>query len=275
MHSGTERHLLLLGLVGVAGLVGLISCGAGEAARAPAFTLTAGLGDADLGLDFDDLVVGQQVTGTVNRGTAEVRIAVVTNHGGHLDGTADLDGRRGVRTPAFVPEGPVPGAALVVRPVLGQSDPLDPGLRDFEVSIDFESDVPTAGQPRDDGDNLVQRGRYGQAGQFKLQIDHGRPSCRMAGTGGEVLVAADDVVEPQQWYRLTCIRAAHAVTLVLDELGSDEPPQQWHVAQDPGDISFSGAPLSIAAKVTDAGRLDPGSVDQFHGTIDRVLVDIR
>ena len=268
-------------------LVVLLAIGAagGCAASGDAVTPTAappsrppakGLATMDLGLGFDQVVVpGDMVPGTTNEGTAAVDVTVVTQAGGRLTWTPGRTGGSAIRTPAYAAEGPVPAAALVVRTDASAPDPLDPGTGDFLVAVDFRADAATAGRPEDDGDNLVQRGRYGQPAQLKLQLDHGIPSCRLAGSLGEVLVRDSRPVTPDRLYRLTCTRTGPTVRMRLVDLDGAVDPRELTVAGDPGAINFDHAPLSIGAKVSDRGRIALGSSDQFHGTIDRVVVDVR
>lgn len=261
----------------------LAGCGDGEGAGeggavAPQASPAAAErpGEADLMLGFEQVVVpGDVVPGTVSQGTADVSVSVVTANGGALLWADAADGGVAVSTPAFAPEGTIPAAALVVRPVGGDPDPLDPGTADFALGADFRADPAQRGRAGDDGDNLLQRGRFGEPAQYKIQLDHGVPSCRIAGTGGEVVVEADGPVVPDRWYRTTCRRAGGAVRLrLLDLEDASAKPREWVVKTDPGDVSLAGIPLSVGAKVSDDGRLDPAGFDQFHGTIDRVYVDV-
>ncbi|GAA1510063.1 hypothetical protein [Nocardioides humi] len=266
-----RRALVLLVLAAASG------CGVSDGATLqPRAERTPDLSDVDLGLGFAGVVVpGDVVPGAANEGTATVSIVVATAGGGRLTWAPGRDGGTAIRTPAYAPDGPVPAAALVVWPDPSVPDPLDPGTGDFEVSVDFRADPATAGRPGDDGDNLVQRGRFGEPAQLKIQVDHGLPSCRLAGTLGEALVKADGPVEPDRWYRLTCLRSGPSVRLRLEDLDAAGAPREWVVDSDPGAITFAHIPLSIGAKVTAGGRIATDSVDQFHGTIDRVLVDVR
>jgi len=263
----------------VAGAAGGCAAQRGAATTVPAGQQGAGLEDVDLGLDFDRAVVpGDVVPGAVNAGTAAVTIHVATAGGGRLTWAQGRTRGMAVRTPSYAPDGAVPAAALVVWPGPGSPgapDPLDPGADPVEISVDLRADPAAAGRPGDDGDNLVQRGRFGETAQIKIQLDHDVPSCRMAGSLGAVVVTADRPVTPDRWYRLSCLRSGAAVRLRLVDLEGDAPPQDWVVARDPGTIALAGVPLSIAAKVGESGRIDPDSVDQFHGTIDRVVVDVR
>ncbi|TNM36355.1 hypothetical protein FHP29_19575 [Nocardioides albidus] len=266
-----RRLVVLLLTIGAAG-----GCAMGDDTATAAHRARAqDLRGVDLGLGFDHVVVpGDLVPGAANDGTATVDVSVVTAGGGRLTWTPGRTGGTAVRTPAYAAEGTVPAAALVVRTDPTTPDPFDPGAADLVVGVDFRADAATAGRPADDGDNLVQRGRYGEPAQLKLQLDHGVPSCRLAGTLGEVLVRGDQPVTPDRWYRLTCTRSGPSVRMELEDLEGSAPPQTWLGAGDPGAMVFDHAPLSIGAKVTVRGRLAGGSADQFHGTIDRVVVDV-
>lgn len=258
------------------GAAGGCAVSGGAAPHPSAGRPAKGLAKVDLGLAFDQVVVpGDMVPGTVNDGSAAVDVTVVTQGGGRLTWTPGRTGGSAIRTPAYAAEGPVPAAALVVRTDPSVPDPLDPGTGDFLVAVDFRADPATAGRPEDDGDNLVQRGRFGQPAQLKIQLDHGIPSCRLAGTLGEVLVEAERPVAPNHWYRLTCTRTGRSAQMRLVDLETSAAPQEWTVAGDPGAINFDHVPLSIGAKAADRGRIAEGSADQFHGTIDRVVVDVR
>lgn len=278
-HARRGVVLLTLGALGACSGCSSDRGAAISAPSAPRASAWPSGGEPDgqnLALDFDRVVVpGDPVPGATNQGTAKVRIEVVTSGGGRLTW---IDGRAGgaaIRTPAYTPTGPVRTAVMVIWPDLGQPDTLSPGTHDFTFGIDFRADPPTQGRPGDDGDNLLQRGRFDGKAQYKLQIDHNYPSCRIVGTQGQVLVKAKKQVAPDHWYRLTCTRQAGQVQMELDDLQDGAPPQKWVVAQDPGDLSFQREPISIAGKIGVSGRLALGSVDQFSGELDDVHVDVR
>lgn len=230
----------------------------------------------DVAFDFDAPVVPGDVVPRVRSvGTARVHTTVVTARGGELTWTHDRGQGWAVRTPAARPEGAVEAAAIVVWPDPADADALQPGSRPVVLQVDFRVDAPAPSRPGDDGDNLVQWGRYGDRAQLKLQLDHGTPSCRVAGSGGVVLVAAKRTVTSDRWYRLSCSVTKGEVTMRLTDLDAGGEPLEWVRHADPGELRFGRVPLSIAAKVGASGELDRNSVDQFSGTIDRVVVDIR
>ena len=230
-----------------------------------------GLADAELVLRFDDVAVpGDAVPTVTNDGDVPATISVATFGGGRLTWAEGWEGG-GVRTPAYGPAAGAPAAALVAEPT---ADALQPREHDFTLGVDFSSDGSVRGRSGDDGDNLVQRGRFDGRAQLKLQLDHGVPSCRLAGADGAVVVSAGEAVMPRRWYRLTCERAAGLVLLRLKDLESDQSVGEWREDADPGDIRFGDVPVAVGAKVSDSGRIDPAGTDQFHGVIDRVYIDI-
>lgn len=247
-----------------------------EVAAHPEVGARVEVSDVELVLSFDHPVVpGDEAPGATNDGNSQVTVSVVTSSGGRLVWTAGATEGGAVRTPSYTPTGLVRGAAIVVRPGRGAPDSLSPGTADFEFGLDLWADPAQAGREGDDGDNLIQRGRFDQTSQFKLQVDHGIPACRLAGSGGAVVVQADRGVRPERWYRLTCSRIGGTVRMDLVDLSGLEEPEHWSVVADLGELTFTDVPLSIAAKLNSTGRIDPVSADQFHGIIDQVFVDVH
>lgn len=269
-------------VAGCLALLALVACGGQGTPPATADAagdgpVTDDVADAELVLLFDDVAVpGDAVPAVHNVGRAHVQLRVVTANGGTLAWAEGLGAGMALRTPPFAPEGPVPAAALLATTTAGDDDPLSPGRRAFTLAVDVAADPPEAGRPDDDGDNLVQRGRYGEGlAQYKLQLDHGVPSCRIAGTEGVAELAAPDPVTPGGWYRLTCTRTADQVRLVVLDLEAGSQVLVDEVAEvDVGDVVLDGVPVSVGAKADDGGRLDLAGLDQFHGVIDRVVIDV-
>jgi hypothetical protein len=149
---------------------------------------------------------------------------------------------------------------------------LDPGRRAFAVSVVF--------QPGDrvfdgtDSPNIVQKGRYNSAGQWKLQLiarDGGRVQCRMKGTDGAVLVTStvSRVVADDRWHKASCARRDRAVVVVVDGVRTVRRVSVGRVA--------SAAPLSVANKSPAAasdqlrGRVDSLAIAQGKGALQRTL----
>lgn len=268
----------------LAGLLGLSACAGGttspgaEPVAATEEPARPDLALVDVAFDFDEGgVVDDVVPTATNRGVASIEVEVTTAGGGLLLWTRGAGGPadHAVRTPAYAATGDVPAAAIVVRPLPGAESDLDPGTADVVLGADFQVDERRTEREEDDGDNLVQRGRDGDPAQLKIQVDHGVPSCRVVGRDADVVVAAEDEVLPDHWYRVTCTRSVDGVTLVvLDLEREDAEPAEWNSRTDPGALWFGAAPLSVGAKVTEDGLIDPSSVDQFNGVIDRVVFDV-
>lgn len=250
----------------------LAACAEAPGAPTAGAVRDSGLGDAEIVLRFDEPAVpGDAVPTATNDGSVEVEVEATGASGGRLEWTIGREGGA-IRTPAFDDAEGTPTAALVAWP--RRAGALDPGRRAFTAGVDFVADRPDRGRPGDNGANLLQLGRFDDASQVKLQIDHGVPSCRLAGTGGAVVVAAARPVEADRWYRLTCRRAAGRVVLELTDLEADGVPSAWEKRADPGDLRFGRVPMSVGAKVAADGEIDVAGSDQFHGVIDRVFVDV-
>ena len=114
-------------------------------------------------------------------------------------------GGHAARFPAYTGTEPSPEALIVAKAKeAGALDPLD---QDFRFGASFMLDAESSGSKADNGDNLVQRGSFASPGQFKIQIDHEVPSCRILGDEGEVFVKAGMAISPEVWYAVTCQRA--------------------------------------------------------------------
>lgn len=214
----------------------------------------------------------------VNGGRARLQIAVVSADGGTVGATEGRTASEGqaVRFPPTDPTAPAPRAVIQVTNV-DASDRLSPGDRRFEYGTDFTLDAASADlDPAsiDDGDNLVQRGRYDDVTQYKLEIDHRQPICRVKGRGGEVTVVAGIQVEPDRWYRARCIRDRSKVTVSVSSWNADGSlaTRTFSKAGATGDMTTDAAsvPLSVGGKLGGSGIA--GDADQFNGRLDNTYV---
>lgn len=190
--------------------------------------------------------------------TGEARVGTAPD----LDGVAAAFGRgTGVAALAVLPR--EPGA-------------LDPGSRRFRLGADVLADPGTGGD--DPGANVVQRGLYDGGAQFKLQLDDGVPSCRVAGDSGEVLVEGDPLLTGR-WYRLLCDRDRARVTLHVAELEDAGPTgwRSWTATGATGALSFdeTAGPLAVGAKLNAAGEVVADAPDAFHGLVDHVVFEME
>lgn len=172
------------------------------------------------------------------------------------------------------------GNLAAVR-LTSKSGALDVEDRDFSIGADVRLSDEAESSEQDNGDNVVQRGLYGSTGQYKVQLDNGRPSCRISGQLGSVIVKSEVPVEPDTWYRLACRREGKTVTLFVAPVdsGQSENPTQWETVQvvgRTGRVKFvqDDRYLSIGAKINRQGTIVRNSPDQFNGGIGRVFLAI-
>jgi hypothetical protein len=230
-------------------------------------------------LDFDDgaTPVGAILPTVPNSGTAVVHDELVTVGGGRVRRVEGLDGGYAARFPAF-DEGDPAGALLLLRP-LGERDVLSPGNADFGLGADVMLDAQTASHDEastDVGDIVLQRGFALDPVQLKLQVDGGRPSCRVAGAGGEAVAKADATLDPDRWYRVACERRGDELTIrwqALDD--AEDPGTTTTVTARTGSVDFPrGVPMTVGGKSDQDGRAVLSSSDQFNGALDNVWFDV-
>jgi hypothetical protein len=223
-------------------------------------------------LTFVDVKPGDVVTSLTNAGDLPVTVDVVSLGGGELRG--ERGPRRGaVRLPEW--DSSDPAHAVLRMRGTGPDDVLSPDERDFAFGADFNLDATSSGTPADNGDNLIQRGLFEGPGQYKIQVDHGKLSCRVSGLDGEVLTRIEQKIEPGTWYRARCTRRGDTVTLMMAELLPDFELGEWRLASDTGSIGEvvmpRHTPMSVGGKLATDGTIFPGSTDQLNGVVDRIM----
>lgn len=231
-----------------------------------------------LDLDFEgSFTAPGAVVGRVeSRGSEPVTITVATSAGGRITRARGFDSASALRFPAYSP-GPTPAAVVLVRGT-DADDLLSPGERPFLFGADVDLDAVSSGSPTDNGDNVVQRGLSAEDAQYKLQLDHGTPSCRVAGTAGVAFVAAPAPVQRGSWYRLTCRRSADTLTLVVRRLDESGPgaEQTTTVRAPTGSVRMdAGVPVSIGGKVAANGEITTSATDQLNGLVDNVRLELE
>lgn len=260
-------------------VVGLVATACASSPDAVARPVKADGPVREVDFDFEHEAAdhGAIIPGVTNAGIARVTTSVATAGGGRAVLADGVEGGYGLRFPVFVAGTSSPAAAVVVRAV-GSPDVLSPGSSDFRFGADFALDSLSDGADPDNGNNLVQRGLTADTTQYKLQVDHGVPSCRVAGAAGAAFVAAETTVIPGQWYRAACLRSGERLELtVLSWVGTHWGPAQVTTVLAPtGRVDFdaSGAPMSIGAKVDADGSLLVSSSDQFNGVVDNVHFEV-
>jgi len=224
-------------------------------------------------LDFESGPrAGQTVETVTNEGTEQVDVVVVDSDSAGVESVEGPDGGHAVRFPAYTGEPAAPAAVLVAA--AAKTGPLSPGERDFAFGATFELDPESSGSEADDGDNLLQRGSFSDPGQYKIQLDKGVPSCRVAGDAGDVLVEADEAVDPGTWYSVSCEREGSEVTLTVAPYADPDDRESWRASGPTGTLTFADQPFSVGGKVAPSGA-PVASADQFNGAVDDVFLRIE
>jgi hypothetical protein len=112
----------------------------------------------------------------------------------------------------------------------------NPGTSNFAMGLVFTTrSVPSQGY----SGNLMQKGRFGDAGQVKLQlvpVGQGTVNCRVKGTAGARMITSDVNVDNGAWHTAVCWRDGNTVGLSVDGVVTS---LDW----DPGSIANSGTLL--------------------------------
>jgi hypothetical protein len=209
-----------------------------------------------------------------NSGVAPVAAVVVASDGGRAVRVAREGGGWAARLPTFAAQESPPRAVIRVDGAAA-TDWFNPQWRDFRFGAAFNLDEVSQGSQSDDGDNLVQRGLYGDGAQFKLQIDDREPTCSVTGDEGAVVAKADRV-EAGQWYRARCVREGDEVTIRVTKLTADGAfdVESATARGTIGSVDFdANVPLSVGGKLDASGDLVRSSGDQFNGVVDNVYYD--
>jgi hypothetical protein len=239
-------------------------------------------------LSFGDATVGQPLATVTNAGTlaAETRQSVVTLNGGSLTVGGSVPGQgTSADFPAFSASSTGRRAIIKVTNS-GTTDRLAPGTARFEFGADVVIDATNASGASgstDNGNNVIQRGLYNDASQFKLQVDARRPSCRIKGSSGAVEVTSRTNLTPDtQWYRLTCVRTVGSpndtVTLQVTPIAADGARGTTVSDARSGPVGRAayaiGIPLSVGGKLKSNGTVNSSASDQFNGRIDNAVLRI-
>lgn len=213
---------------------------------------------AELWLSFDDEQAG--FDGSPEYGDAQgglIAGQVVTANGGEVRVVAGAAGRGdALEFPDVCDDSSGCPRAMVEVP----ADPaLDPGDRAFSygASVRLPADRTAIGS------NIVQSGRYGSDGdQWKLQVDgeEGLPSCILRSGEEIVKIRSETSVADDAWHRVVCRRDADGVSIEVDG-------DVHRKAAATGTV-HTGLPVRIGSP--GVGDHD----DQFHGTIDDVVIDV-
>lgn len=226
-------------------------------------------------LNFEDRAapVGEIVPSVQNTGTGRIYAEIVTHAGGRVLRAEGSEAGYALQFPRL--EGGLdPPAAMLLLRSRDAEDFLSPGERDFAFGADLLLDEESEDAPTDNGNNVVQRGLYADTVQYKLQVEHGSLSCRIAGSDGAALVSAP-VVDPGEWYRVSCERTNGDVVLSWERL-SDAKTGETMRHTDIGDVTFTaGTPFVVGGKLDAKGQVTVQATDQFNGVIDNVWFTLQ
>jgi len=208
-------------------------------------------------------------------GDTTLHIAVETLGGGAARIVPGPDSAlpRALQLPSYVASGPYPRAVVSLTPLSGHG--LSPGSSSFGFGAVYRLDATSSGRSLDDGDNVFQRGRYGDASIWKLQVDDGHPSCLVKGTGGQAFVRSPVTVTADRWYTTTCTRVGSTLRVEVGPYPGGTAVRT-SVSAASGDVSFhSTPPASIGGKLS-AGTgttVARTGTDQLNGAVARVWVE--
>ncbi|MEZ5193578.1 MAG: LamG domain-containing protein [Nocardioides sp.] len=220
---------------------------------------------------------GKDPSFAVNPPTAHVTISTLGR--GELRAVAGPAGTTAVAFPSV--EQSSQGNIAALHAVIDKfSTVFSPDAEDFQFGADVYFSEPPRRATGDDGDNLIQRGLFGEKGQIKLQVDNGVPSCRIAGDQGEALIKGTRLAVGQ-WYRLRCQRDDDRVSLYVGRIRADGEVTRWALTsttQPTGLIEFVGnrpAPVSIGGKLNPVGEVVADAPDQFNGALAHIVYDLH
>lgn len=134
---------------------------------------------------------------------------------------------------------------------------LNPVGREFALTVSFRLPGDTSGVT--DTPNMAQKGFWGDAAQFKMQLkpDIAAVQCRFKGTlGAKLLTSSVTGVDDGAWHTATCWKSAGKIGVTVD--GTDTATTAAI-----GDIANT-RPFRVGAKTLNS------STDQFVGDIDYV-----
>lgn len=217
-------------------------------------------------MDFDE----DDLLSSEPRGSATV--TEQSFFGGELTVVPSFDDAgNAVRFPEFSDSAEEPGVGIVA---MAQEAPLPaPGEKSFRYGADVLFDVLGASSAADNGDNVLQRGLAADASQYKLQIDHGVPSCAVQGADARLMTKGDEL-EAATWYRLECRLDESGLELLVTDLETEESAS-FASPGTVGAVEFDDdVPIAIGRKAARGGVGIEKQPDQFNGTLDRVWISI-
>lgn len=220
-------------------------------------------------LDFDD----EDPLATT--ATERVSVRSLEAGGGEAVQVQSGNGTSGLRFPPYSPGTQAPRLVLVIKPV-GATDLLNPQGNDLSFGADLRLNDLSSGNGDDNGDNVLQRGLFSDANQYKLQVDKRVPSCTVKSSEGRLFVKFGQSLD-KGWFRVRCDYEAGSLTLSVSKILTDQVEELGNKTKSMsiGSLDFSGnTPVTIGGKIGSNGELVLHQSDQFNGELDNVFVDI-
>lgn len=163
------------------------------------------------------------------------------------------------------------------------TDAMTPRAKGFFFGADVNNDAVSTGSSYDNGNNVFQRGLYGDRAQYKIQIDHGYAMCRVKGDQGSIALTSKFLMPAGEWFRVRCFRkvlsTGDQVRLEVTPVNADGT--LGTVVRSKSGIKKVGrmtflpeTPVSIGGKLISATQIH-GASDQFNGLIDNPILDIN
>jgi hypothetical protein len=235
----------------------------------PTYAIAPSVSPAGVLLDFDN--EDPLATTVANR----VSVRSLEAGGGQIIQVPSGNGTSALRFPSYSPQGQAPRLVLVINPV-GATDLLNPEAKDFSFGADIRLNEVSSGKGDDNGDNVLQRGLFADANQYKLQVDKRVPSCTVKSGKTELFVKFDKGLD-EGWFRVRCAYEAKSLTLSVSRMLTDRVEELGNKTESKslGPVGFSAhTPATIGGKLGSSGELVLNQSDQFNGELDNVFVDI-
>lgn len=236
----------------------------------------------DVRITFAGATGGSTITTVTNTGTVPTTQQIVRSHRGQVVARrSTATGNAAADFPDYDDSASAARAVVAVSND-GADDALTPAAGGFTFGADARLDADNAGAGRDNGNNVIQRGLFGDDAQYKLQVDANHLSCRIKGDLGAIESTSPRVLTPERWYRGRCTRevldTGDRVVLTVTRIKSDSTLGGTTVTTSAvmpiGTLTFDAAtPVSIGGKLN-ADLTLASSPDQFNGYLDNVVLDL-
>jgi Concanavalin A-like lectin/glucanases superfamily len=180
--------------------------------------------------------------------------------GGNLRQVSAANGTPAVKFPSACPGSGCPKASIEVA----SAATLNPAALPFSYGAQLRLPASQATA----GSNIIQKGLYGGAAQYKLQVDGsaGLPSCVVSGyvhgAFQRTRVKSSVPVTDAVWHSVRCVRANGSLAIYVDGVNRGAKPAAAVTVANNDTLTIGGRDVSM------------DNNDQFNGTLDQVFVTI-